>query len=101
MKIIVYRDILGSIIGHWRPSGQETDKELENIVNRFNDTHTNSFACLDEISEGTLEAYLMEKLDRSYRLDVIKTAKDAIQNAEKALEEASFCIDSLNLGTCV
>ncbi len=90
MKIIVYRDILGSIIGYWRPSGQETDKELENIVNRFNNTHVSDFACLDEIAEGTIEKYLMEKLEENPQF-----AKDAIQDAEDAIKMASSCIESL------
>ena len=49
-------------------------------------------ACIVEVAEGSFEAYLLERLDKKYRL-----AKEAIDEALDAIEEARDCINSLEV----
>ena len=93
MMFIVYRDDAGTIVNHHPAPRQITGEDLAVAVEQYNERKQHGrTACMFEVAEGSFEAYLLERLDKKYRL-----AKEAIDEVLDALEEARNCINSLEV----
>ena len=93
MTLIVYRDSTGAIVNHNPAPRQITGEDLAVEIEKYNERKQyGRTACIVEVAEGSFEAYLLERLDKKYRL-----AKEAIDEALDAIEEARDCINSLEV----
>ncbi len=91
MTFIIYKNSDGVIVSH-----HPAPKEIENLaatVQEYNEKRQHGkTAHIIEVDEGGFEAYLLERLDKKYRL-----AKETIDEALNAIEEARDCINSLEV----
>ena len=93
MTLIVYRDSEGTIVNHHPAPMQITGEDLAVAIEEYNERKQHGrTACIVEVAEGSFEAYLLERLDKKYRM-----AKEAIDEALDAIEEARNCINSLEV----
>lgn len=93
MTVIFYRDSTGAIVSHHPAPRQITGEELAVEVRKYNERGEHErTAYIVEVAEGSFEAYLLEKLDKKYRL-----AKETINEALSAIEAARDCICSLEV----
>lgn len=92
MKMIFYK-AGDKIVMHHPVPKEWTDEKIDERIRKFNSGETNpdgktAFAL--EIQDGSVEAYLLECLEKRYRF-----MRDALQEAKDAVEEARDCLDCL------
>lgn len=90
MTIIYYKDAQGKIIRH-HPAPNLSPKQLQYEVETYNqrkDRAQGRTAHIQEVEEGSFEAYLLACLDRKgrYTAESLRAAKDAIEEALEAIE---------------
>jgi len=83
----------GEITHHHALSEDWPPEVVEERMNQYNseaDRRTTAYAI--QVEDGSFEAYLLDRLEKKYRL-----AKEAIQEALDAIDDARSCINCLEV----
>lgn len=94
MTLIYYRKKdTGEITQHHAAPDDWTPEIVKERIDQYNsETHRKTTVNAVQVEAGSFEAYLLDRLEKKYRL-----AKEAIQEAVDAIDEARRCINSLEV----